>query len=172
MTQLSNVCGAFPVYNKILLFDGHESRFGDGALRQIMCKNIQPIVLKSGKLAQWYGPNAKVKSLYNVSKSAWMLKYGTKTFSPHHINFILVEAWDAFKMSYGNIIGDRFSKINLLLLSPPNLTKNTHPSIFWIPGWINKQYITPDSWAYPVTSYQDGWYYGCLPSKWYATIIK
>ena len=42
MTQLSNVCGASPVNNQILFFDGHDSHFEDGALRKLMCKNIQP----------------------------------------------------------------------------------------------------------------------------------
>ena len=100
MNQLSNVCGTYPVNNQIIFFDGHDSHFDDGALIQIMCKNIQPFVLKSGKPINYQpnynGPNAKLKSLYNVAKSAWMLKYGTKKFSPHHTNSVLVEAWNAF----------------------------------------------------------------------------
>ena len=54
-----------------------------------------------------------------------MLKYGTKTFSPHHIHFILVEAWDAFKIPAGKIMRDSFEKKKLPPLRPPNLTTNT-----------------------------------------------
>ena len=44
---------------------------------------------------------------------------------PHHMNSILVEAWDALKMSAGNTIRDSFAKTMLLPLRPPKLTKNT-----------------------------------------------
>ena len=64
------------------------------------------------------GLNSKLKSIYNVAKSAWMLKYGTTKFSPHHMKSILVEAWDTFKMSSENIIRDRFAKTKL---TPPSL---------------------------------------------------
>ena len=67
----------------------------------------------------------ELKSLYNVAKSVWMLKYGTTKFLPHRMNSVLVEAWDDFKMSAGNIIRDRFAKKNPLPLSLPNLTTNT-----------------------------------------------
>ena len=94
----------------------------------MMCKNIQSFVIKSDDSIKDHpndnGPNAKLESIYNVAKSECMMKYGTKTFSPHHMNFVLVEAWDAFKMSAGNIIRDSFAKTNLPPLSPPNLTTN------------------------------------------------
>ena len=118
ITQLSNLCGASPVKKHILFFDGHDSHFDDGALRQMMCKNIQLFVLKSGKYINDHpndnGPNAKLKSLYNVAKSTRMLKYGMTKFSPQHMKFVLFEALDAFKMPSGNIIGDSFAKKKLL----------------------------------------------------------
>ena len=129
MTQLSNICGASPVNNQILFFDGYNSHFDDDALRQMMYKNIQPFVLKSGNSINDQPndnvPNAKLKSLYNMSKSAWMLKYGTTKFSPHHMKSVLFEAWYAFKMSAGNIIRDSFAKPKVPLIRPPNLTTNT-----------------------------------------------
>ena len=94
-----------------------------------MCKNIQPFVLKSGNSIndQPYdnGPNAKLNYIYNVAKSVWMLKYGEKKFSPHHMKSVLVEPWDSLNMSAGNVIRDRFEKKKLLPLSPTNLTTNT-----------------------------------------------
>ena len=41
------------------------------------------------------------------------------------MNSILVEAWDTFEVSAGNIIREIFVKTKLLFLSPPNLTTNT-----------------------------------------------
>ena len=129
MNQFSNLCSAFPVNNHILFFDGHDSHFNNGALREMMCKNIQPFVLKPGESINDHpndnGPNAKLKSLYIVIKSTWMLKYGMTKFSPQHMKFVLFEALDAFKMSDVNIIRDNFAKEQLPSLIPPNLTTNT-----------------------------------------------
>ena len=47
-----------------------------------------------------------------------------------------------------------------------------HPSVFWSKVWRNKQYITPDSWIYLVTGYQDWRSDGCPLRKGYATIIE
>ena len=100
-------------------------------------------------------PNAKLKSLYNVAKIAWMLKYGMTKFSPHLINSVLVEARHAFKMPAFNTIRDRFTKKSTPP-KPPQINKKQpgmcclHPSIFLIQVWINKQYIRTGSWAYLV----------------------
>ena len=116
-TQFSNVCSTSPVNNQILFFDGNDSHFDDGALRQMTCKNIQPFVLKYddsiNNQPNDNGPNSKLKYLYNVAKSAWMLEYGTTKFSRHLMNSVLVEAWDAFKISDRKIIRDSFEKTKL-----------------------------------------------------------
>ena len=84
MTKFSIICGSYPVKNQILLFYGHNSHFDDGALRQMMCKKIQPFVLKSGNSINDHpndnGQNSKLKSLYNMAKITWLLKYGRKSF--------------------------------------------------------------------------------------------
>ena len=93
----------------------------------MMCKNIQPFVLKSGNSTNDQtndiGPNSKLKSLYNVANSKWLVNYVTTKCSPHCMNSVLVESWDAFKVSVGNIIRDTFLKIMLLPLIPPDLKK-------------------------------------------------
>ena len=65
ITQLSNICGASLVNNHILFFDGHGSHFDNGTLIKMMCKNIQPFVLKSGNSINDQpndnGPNAKLR---------------------------------------------------------------------------------------------------------------
>ena len=112
MTQFSNICGTSPVNNQILFFDGHDSHFDDRSLTQIQSKNIQPFILKAGypinDQPKDNGPNSTLKTLYNILKAKWMLKYGTIRFQPHHMNSVLVEAWYAFKVSSGNIIVDSF----------------------------------------------------------------
>ena len=69
------------------------------------------------------GPNSKLKALYNISKSKWMLNYGTTRFQPHHMNSILVETWESFIVSSGKIIKDSFSKNHLLPLAHPTRKK-------------------------------------------------
>ena len=107
MTQLSNIYGASPVNNHTIFFNGHKSHSDDWLLRHMECQNIQPFVLKSGDSTKYYpndnGPNTKMKYLYNEVKYVWILKYGTTTFLPHHMNSLLVEAWDAFKVSWGEV---------------------------------------------------------------------
>ena len=112
MTQSSNICGASHIKNHILFIYGHDIQLDDLALRQIIFRNIQLCILKVDNSINSQTndniQNAKIKSLYNVAKSALMLKYGTKKFQPHHMNSALVEPWDAFKVSGENIIRDRF----------------------------------------------------------------
>ena len=156
--ERNNTCYASPVNNQILFFGGHDSHFYDRAIRQMKCQHIQPFVLKSGNSANNQPndnvPNAKLKSLYNEVTSVWMLKYGTKKCLPCHMNSILLEAWDAFRVSAGNIIREIFVKTKL---PPPCLSQIDnkypgmcflHPSIFWIQGWINQKDITPHSCTY------------------------
>ena len=129
MTQFSKVCGASLVNNQLIVSGWHDSYFGNRALGQMKCKKTQPFVLKArdsiNDQPNNNGPNSKLKSLYNVAKSVWMLKYGTKTFSPRHMNSVLFEAWGAFNMSAGNIIRYSFAKTKLPPIIPTNLTANT-----------------------------------------------
>ena len=94
-TKFYNICGASPVNNQILLFGGNDSHFNDHALTQMKTKNIQPFILKAGDPINDQpnnnGPNSKLKSLYNVLKDQWILKYGTTRFQPNHMNSVLVE---------------------------------------------------------------------------------
>ena len=58
-----------------------------------------------------------------------MLTYGTARFQPHHMNYVLVETWEAFTVSYGNIIKDSFAFSHLLPLSPTNMITNTQACV-------------------------------------------
>ena len=152
MTQLFKVCGASPVNNHILFLNGRDIHFDKSALRQINCRNIQTFVMNSVNSINYQpyynGPNSKLKSLYNVEKAVWMLNYGTTKFLPRHMKYVLVESWDAFKISAGNIIRDIFSKTNLPPLVSPGLTTNTQAYAASIQvsseskAQINQQYIS------------------------------
>ena len=80
MTQLSNMCGTYPVKNQILFFGGNDSHFDNSALTQIQSKNIQTFILKVGDSINdqpnGNGPNSTLKALYNRSKAKWMVKHG------------------------------------------------------------------------------------------------
>ena len=96
-------------------------------------KNIQPFILKVGDSINDQpndnGPNLTLKDLYNISKANRILKYGTTRFQPHHMKYVLVEAWGAFNVSSGNIIVDSFAKTHLLPLIPPNMIKKTQAMV-------------------------------------------
>ena len=96
MTQFSNICGASPVNNQIIFFDGHDRHFDERTLTQMQMKNIQPFVVKASDYINNQpndnGPNSELKAIYNILKTKWILKYGTTRFQPHHMNYVLVEA--------------------------------------------------------------------------------
>ena len=72
ITQFSNECGASPVKNQIIFFDGHDRQFYDIVIIHIENQNIQPFVLKSGDYVNDQTndnvPNAKIKSNFNEAK--------------------------------------------------------------------------------------------------------
>ena len=94
-TQFSNICGASPVKNQVIFFDGHDIHFGDRALTQTQRKNIQPFIPKGGDSINNQPnenmPNSKLKALYNTSTANRMLNYVTPRIKPHHMNSVLVE---------------------------------------------------------------------------------
>ena len=61
-----------------------------------------------------------------------MLKYGNTRFQPHHMNSVLVEMWEAFKLSSGNITRYSFYKNHLLPLIPPNMITNIQACVAFI----------------------------------------
>ena len=61
-----------------------------------------------------------------------MLKDGTERFQPHHMNSVLVETWEDFKVSSGNIIRGSFTKTRLPPLSPTKTIKNAQSCVDFI----------------------------------------
>ena len=103
ITQFSNIFGAFPVNNKIILFYNHDIHFDERVITNMEHQNIQPFIMKSGDSVNYQPndnvPNYKLKYHKNEVKSTWILKYGTKKFLHHYMNYILVEAWYIFMVS-------------------------------------------------------------------------
>ena len=91
---------------------------------------IQPFALKLwdsiNDHPNYNVPNANHRYNFNNANPTLILKYGTTKMLPHHMNSILVEAWDALKVSARNIIREIFLKKDLLPLSPTGLTMNNH----------------------------------------------
>ena len=153
MTQFSNICGASPVNNQIIFFDGQDSNFENSALTHMQSKNIQPFILKAGDSINDQpnnnGPNSTLKALYNRSKAKCMVKYGTTRFQPHQMNAVLVESWDAFKVVSGNIIVDSFAITHILPLSPPNIITDTQAMVASVQtsskgiNWIAEDTVAP-----------------------------
>ena len=157
MNQLSNVYGTYPLNNQIIFFDGHHSHFDERALRHMEYQNIQPFILKSGDSTKYHSndnlPNTKLKSCYNEVKSMWMLKNGKTNCLTHHMKYLVIKAYGAFKIPAGNIIWDIFVKTKLPPLRPPILTINTQEcasSIHISSGYEaeNQQDITLQSCTY------------------------
>ena len=124
MIQFSNLRGDSPIKNERIFFDGHNGHINKHTLMYKEKQTIQPFVLKIGSYRNNHpndiSPNANLKSHYNHAKSTRMLKYGMARMSTHHMNSILAEALDNFKLSAGKTIRDRFLTQNYLPSVLPN----------------------------------------------------
>ena len=73
MNELFNICGAYPVKNKILFFDGNNNHFDYRSLTQIQKKHPALHTFKTSDYINdhpnYNGPNSKLKSLHKVLKS-------------------------------------------------------------------------------------------------------
>ena len=59
-------------------------------------------------------PNMKLKNVDGNARMNWMSHHGTLKFTPTHMNSILVETWEAFKLSSATITQKYFNKTHLL----------------------------------------------------------
>ena len=62
------------------------------------------------------GPNLKFNNLYCNVRMNWTIHHGTLNFTPPHINYVLVETWEAFKLSSITITHKYFNKTHILPL--------------------------------------------------------
>ena len=65
------------------------------------------------------------------------------------VTICYLEAWDAFKVAYGNIIVDSFAKTHLLPLIPPNMITNAQEMVASVQNsskginWIAEDTVAP-----------------------------
>ena len=59
------------------------------------------------------GPNLKLNYLYGNARMNWMRNNGTLKFTRAHMNSILVEKWEAFKILSATITQEYFKKTHL-----------------------------------------------------------
>ena len=133
MTQLSTVCIASTLNNKILSFNGHLIHFNYRTLSYMEYQKIQPYVMKpddsDNNQTHDNALNTKLNYLYNDSKVEWIMNYGKAKHLPPHMESILEEAWDVFKVYSGITITYRFIKAKLPPPSPIYFSTNTQACV-------------------------------------------
>ena len=102
-----NPCADLLLNPQVLFYDVHDSYFDDKAL-DILCKHkIQYFILESGDFVYDQPnnnvPNMNFNHLYGNAIMNWIRQHGTLEFTPAHINYVLVETWESFKLSSATI---------------------------------------------------------------------
>ena len=123
MSHFPSMCCSSLLNPQVLFYDGHDSHFDDRALYIILKHNIQSFILKASDYVHDQpsnnGPNMKLKILYGNARINCMRHHVTLKFILAHINSVLVETWEIFKLSSATITQKYFKKTHLI---PPPLT--------------------------------------------------
>ena len=65
--------------------------------------------------------------MYGHERMKWMINHGTLNFTPSHMNDVLVETWEAFKLSSDTTAQEDFNKTHLLhFLLPDKYTNHQY----------------------------------------------
>ena len=87
----------------MLFYDVNYSHFDDRVLNILRRHHIQSFTLKTGDSVHGQtndnGPNTKLKNFYDKKRRNWMRHHGKLKVTPPHMNYVLVETWEAFKLS-------------------------------------------------------------------------
>ena len=114
MSHFPSMCCSSPLTPQVLFYDGHDSHFGDIYLNIPHRHHIQSLIIKVGYYVhdqpKYYGPNMKFKNFYGNERINWMRHHETLKFTPPHMNSVLVETWEAFKVSSTKITQKYFMK--------------------------------------------------------------
>ena len=62
--------------------------------------------------------------MYGNKRMNWMSKHGTLKLMPTHINTVLVETWEDFKLSSNSITQNDLKNTHITPLSPPDKVTN------------------------------------------------
>ena len=133
MSHFPSVCCSLPLNPQMLFYDGHGSHFYDRVLNILHRNHIQFFILKAGDSvhdqSNYNGSKMKLGSLYGNSRMNWMRHNGTLKLTPHHMNFILVETWEALKLLSATITKTDFKKTHLPPLYPLYIGTNHQPCL-------------------------------------------
>ena len=128
MAHFSTKCVSSPLNPQVLFYCGHYSHFGDWVLDIICRHNIQSFILRAGDYLndqeKYNIPNTKFKNFYGNARMTLMRHHGTLNFSTPHMNSILVETWEIFKLSYITTTQKYFNKTHTP--PPPPSNKSCH----------------------------------------------
>ena len=120
MDHFTSMCCSSTLNTQVLFYDGHDIHFDDRSLNILWSHYIQSLIIKSGESMHEQpndnGPKLKPKNLYGNERMNWMGKHGTIKFTPYHINYALVETWEALKPSSTTITQKYSKKTHLLPL--------------------------------------------------------
>ena len=86
----------------MIFYDGHASHLDDKALEILLRQKIQSLILKAGDYVPDQpnnnSPNMSLNNLYVNTIMKWMRHHGTLEFTPAHMNSVLVETQEVFKL--------------------------------------------------------------------------
>ena len=77
------------------------------------------------------GPNTKINNFDGFARMNLMRLHGTLKFTPAHMNYVLVETWEAFKLSSTKITQKYFKMTHILPLSPSEIVTNSKSLSCW-----------------------------------------
>ena len=123
MSRFPSMCCSSPLNPQVLFYDVHSRHFDDRAL-YILCKhNIQSFILKSGDYVHDQpnnnGPNMELNNFYGNARMNCMIHHRKLKFTLPHINSVLIETWEAFKLSSATITHKAVKKTPPPPPSPP-----------------------------------------------------
>ena len=103
MSHFPSMCCSSPLNTQSLFCDEHNSHFDYSSLKILQSHQIHYFIQKEGDSMNDQpndkGPNLKLNNLYDNTIMNWVRKHGNLNLNPSHMNDILVETCEAFKLS-------------------------------------------------------------------------
>ena len=122
MSHFASMYFYYPLNTQFSFHYIYDSRFGDRALNILRRHHIHYFILNSGYSVHvqpnYNGPDMVTINFYSNAIMNWINHHGTLKFTLPHINSILVEALEYFKLSSTTFTQKCFKKTHLLHLSP------------------------------------------------------
>ena len=128
MAHFPSMCCSSPLNSQVLFYDGHGRNIDDREFDILHRQHIQYFTLNSGDYVHYQpnnnDPNTKFNILYGNARMNCMEHHGNLKFTPSCMNSVLVETWEAFKISSTTITQKDFKNTHLLPLYPHDIRKN------------------------------------------------